>query len=138
MDARKEVLRKIDLAFQVEIYDVPTCVVIAKEREKVFCVQKDGQLCLSEANKTSRIVELEGSPKVYALSSGNDEILVAGRISSGIGIYVLNPETLSYKTINIDGYGPSLKSVQAIFLPSCRYVAVGCEVSFVDILTRAQ
>ena len=42
MDAGQEMLRKIEFAFQSSIYDVPACVVIAKEREKVFCAQKDG------------------------------------------------------------------------------------------------
>ena len=134
MDAGKEMLRKIDFAFQVEIYDVPTCVVIAQEREKVFCVQKDGHLCLCEADRTSQVVALEGSPELYALGTGNDEILVAGKQSSGIWIYVLNHETLSYKIVKVDGYGPPLKPVQVTFLPSCQYVAVGSEASFIDIL----
>jgi len=46
----------------------------------------------------------------------------------------LNPQTLSYKTIKVDGYGPLLKPVQAVFLPGRQYVAVGSEDSFVDIL----
>ena len=71
---------------------------------------------------------------MYALSSGNDKILVAGKTSSGIGIYILSPETLSYRIINVDGYGPPLKSAQVVFLPGCQYVVVGLDVSFVNIL----